>query len=96
MMSRKHYELIADVISSARSAGEWDRLVMDLGEILRGDNPRFNFKRFERACQPVPTPTPKGASGDTVCTEHYADNQGLCHRCGVMVEPDWYDAYVNG
>ena len=23
------------------------------------------------------------------CPPHYCDNQGLCHYCGILMEPDW-------
>ena len=25
---------------------------------------------------------------------HYLDNQGLCHRCGILLEPAWWDHYI--
>jgi hypothetical protein len=27
---------------------------------------------------------------------HTLDNQGLCHWCGELLEPDFWDHYVNG
>lgn len=27
---------------------------------------------------------------------HYCDNQGFCHRCGILMEPYLYDLYLNG
>ena len=28
------------------------------------------------------------------CPPHYCDNQGLCHYCGMLMEPDWYEHYA--
>ena len=28
------------------------------------------------------------------CPPHYCDNQGLCHYCGILMEPEWYRAYA--
>ncbi len=25
---------------------------------------------------------------------HHCDNQGLCHHCGIIMEPDWYAHYL--
>lgn len=30
------------------------------------------------------------------CDEHYCDNQGRCHNCGILMELDWWDWYING
>ena len=30
------------------------------------------------------------------CPPHYCDNQGTCHYCGLLMEPAWWDLYVNG
>jgi hypothetical protein len=30
------------------------------------------------------------------CPPHYCDNQGLCHYCGMVMEPDWWAAYTGG
>lgn len=30
------------------------------------------------------------------CKTHYVDNQGLCHYCGLLMEPDWYEHYLHG
>lgn len=27
---------------------------------------------------------------------HTVDNQGLCHWCGTLLEPEWYDHYLHG
>lgn len=24
------------------------------------------------------------------CPPHYCDNQGLCHYCGIILEPSWF------
>lgn len=29
-----------------------------------------------------------------MCRQHYCDNQGLCHYCGIVMEPDWYAHYL--
>lgn len=31
---------------------------------------------------------------DCQAGEHTSDNQGLCHFCGTMVNPDWYAHYM--
>jgi len=33
---------------------------------------------------------------DTTCKSHYVDNQGLCHYCGLIMEPGWYEHYLHG
>lgn len=25
---------------------------------------------------------------------HYCDNQGICHYCGIVMEPEWYAHYI--
>ena len=29
----------------------------------------------------------------TTCP-HYLDNQGLCHNCGILMEPEWWNHYT--
>lgn len=28
------------------------------------------------------------------CEHRHTDNQGLCWRCGIVLNQDWYDAYM--
>jgi hypothetical protein len=54
-MTRKDFELIADVISAVRTEtdgtvdGILDNLTHKFADVLYGTNPRFNRDRFERA-----------------------------------------------
>ena len=53
-MSRKHYQALARAIStSARhklNVGEYAFLVISVANMLAADNPRFDFDRWEAAC----------------------------------------------
>lgn len=53
-MTKKDYILAAEIIREARM-GESERaeLVRRFAEFFRRDNPRFDFGRFEAACDPV-------------------------------------------
>jgi hypothetical protein len=35
-----------------------------------------------------------GTKADCKSGNHTADNQGLCWWCGLIVEPDWWAAYI--
>lgn len=54
-MTRKDFELIADVISAVRTEtggtvdGILDNLTRKFADVLYGTNPRFDRGRFERA-----------------------------------------------
>ena len=30
------------------------------------------------------------------CPPHYCDNQGYCHYCGIVMEPDWNEQAESG
>jgi hypothetical protein len=53
-MTRKDYQLIADVLSKFTAEGgvtiERDAMAYDLADALAKDNPRFNRHRFLVAC----------------------------------------------
>lgn len=55
-MTRKDFELIADIISAVRTEtegtvdGVLDNLTRKFADVLYGTNPRFDRGRFERAC----------------------------------------------
>lgn len=54
MLSRQHYKLIADAIAQMRPEADEaivDRVVDRLCEAFAKDNPKFNRKRFEKACE---------------------------------------------
>jgi len=54
IMSRKHYQALARAIStSARhklNVREYDFLVVSVANMLAADNPRFDFDRWQTAC----------------------------------------------
>ncbi len=57
-MTKKDFELIAEVLAAARPAGEmargwttWCRVVNLFSERLRTENPRFDSERFAVACE---------------------------------------------
>jgi len=41
-------------------------------------------------------PAPPDHGTRTACERgaHTSDNQGLCHWCGALVNPDWWEAYA--
>ncbi len=58
-MTRKHFQLIADILSTQLCAAQSGKLkavdaiggiAWDLAEALKNENPRFNRKRFLMAC----------------------------------------------
>jgi len=55
-MTRKDYELIAEVFSDhnrrygRRTAAVADELAEDMADALKEDNPRFDRERFLKAC----------------------------------------------
>ncbi len=72
-MTKKDYELIADVISKrketeeilARGKGDYGvqaiaDLCLDMAHALQNENPRFNFQKFVSACG---FPTMRDVSG---------------------------------
>jgi hypothetical protein len=54
-MTRRDFQLIADVIAETRATfGDYppiDQLITRMGTALYGTNPRFDRGRFERACE---------------------------------------------
>ncbi len=54
-MTKKDYEKIADTLARLASYEGTDKVtlevvVIELGQIMQADNPRFNFSRFYKAC----------------------------------------------
>jgi hypothetical protein len=49
-MSRKDYIVLANVIRDLRKTsllpGGWERVATAIGEVLKKDNPRFDYDRF--------------------------------------------------
>lgn len=53
-MTKKDYIRAAEIIREARiSDKERSDLVRRFAQFFRDDNPRFDFERFEAACDPV-------------------------------------------
>jgi hypothetical protein len=57
MMTRKHYQMIADAISRVASSETratcpfvLTQLISELSVVFSQDNPRFQPARFEKAC----------------------------------------------
>jgi hypothetical protein len=53
-MHRKHYQAIARVISTSTRhvmpSNEWRHMVISLGNLFASDNERFDFDKWEEAC----------------------------------------------
>lgn len=68
-MTRRDFQLIADVISETREQfGNYppiDQLITRMGSALYGTNPRFARGRFELACEPREL-TPRALLHDAV------------------------------
>ena len=50
-MSKKHYEMLADVIHNSFSFPDESDFVQELMDVLKADNPRFNREKFLAACR---------------------------------------------
>ena len=54
MLTKKHYIRAAEIVrESGASGAAHSALVEGLSRFFRDDNPRFDFERFARACDPV-------------------------------------------
>lgn len=52
---KRHYEAVAAVLSSTRvnsvrGLSQWDMTLMAFIDTFKGDNPKFNVKKFLRKC----------------------------------------------
>lgn len=55
MMQRRHYELIAQVLRTAKPADDnppctWEELCEAFADACKRDNPQFKYERFYNAC----------------------------------------------
>ena len=49
-MSRKHFQLIADVVKNISDKNERERTAQEFVGRLQAENPRFDTARFLKAC----------------------------------------------
>ena len=49
-MTRKHFELIANIVKNIEDTNTRHAVTMDFAHALRDENPRFNITQFVRAC----------------------------------------------
>lgn len=72
-MSRKHYDAMANVVSTARAIASAESLSADetlnlitvrFGAIFRDDNPNFNMTRWINACDYVTVEFPPIGKGE--------------------------------
>jgi hypothetical protein len=76
-----------------------DEIIQAGDEIDRCSNPWKDDAQWEpvhHANIGKPAPDPQYPSHSQYrrltpdrCPPHYCDNQGVCHYCGVLMEPDW-------
>ena len=52
-MTRKDFQLIADVVKNISDSDARNATAMDFAHRLQSVNPRFNISRIVKACQPV-------------------------------------------
>ena len=54
-MTRKHFQMIADVVKNIDDRETRHSVAMDFAIRLMGENPRFNISRFVAACNSYAT-----------------------------------------
>ena len=55
-MTRKHFQMIADVVKNIDDPMTRHAVAMDFALRLQGENPRFDISRFVGACNSYATP----------------------------------------
>ena len=55
-MTRKHFQMIADVVKNIDDPKTRHAVAMDFALRLQGENPRFDISRFVGACNSYATP----------------------------------------
>ena len=61
-VSRKDFQMIADVVKNISDANIRQATAMDFAHRLKNVNPRFDIVRFVKACQPTVNPELKWCS----------------------------------
>ena len=49
-MTRKHFQMIANIVKNIEDREARQSVAMDFAHALRDENPRFNVSRFVEAC----------------------------------------------
>ena len=55
-MTRKHFQMIANVVKNIDDPNVRHAVAMDFALKLKGENPRFDISRFGGACNSYATP----------------------------------------
>ena len=51
-MTKKDYELIAEVLREYINNSDYIYIVADLADVFASENPRFDYNKFLEACTP--------------------------------------------
>lgn len=65
-MSRKDFQMIADVVKNISDANIRQATAMDFAHRLQNVNPRFDIVRFVKACQPTVNPELQAMLNETL------------------------------